>query len=140
MLNLARKGLSLKVVDDQRGCPTWARNLALATDAVIGAWLEPGQQDLGGVYHYRDSQAMNWYEFARAIFARALEAGLLREQPDIAPVPSSGFQRPARRPGFSVLDTGKIHRAFGVVPADFQQSLAAVIDEVRRRELPGNQN
>jgi dTDP-4-dehydrorhamnose reductase len=140
MLNLARRGLSLKVVDDQLGCPTWARNLALATDAVIGAWLEPAQQDLGGVYHYRDSQAMNWYEFARAIFSRALDAGLLREQPDIAPVPSSGFQQPAKRPQFSVLDTGKIHRAFGVVPADFERSLAAVIDEVRRGELPDEKN
>ncbi len=42
MLDLARRGLSLKVVDDQRGCPTWARSLALASDAVIEAWQTAG--------------------------------------------------------------------------------------------------
>jgi dTDP-4-dehydrorhamnose reductase len=140
MLNLARKGLSLKVVNDQLGCPTWAHNLAQATDMVIGKWLDQEQPELDGIYHYRDSQALNWYEFARAIFSRALEAGLLQESPDIVPVPTSGFQLPATRPKFSVLDVGKINAAFGVTPAEFEQSLTAVINEVGDRELPVNQD
>ncbi|MGD9265268.1 MAG: dTDP-4-dehydrorhamnose reductase [Lysobacterales bacterium] len=137
MLNLARKGLSLKVVDDQRGCPTWARNLALATDAVVDKWLRTEQPGLDGTYHYRDSQALNWYEFARAIFSHALEAGLLPALPDIKPVPSSDFQQPATRPRFSVLDAGKINETFGIAPADFQKSLSAVIGEVSNLETPG---
>ena len=135
MLNLARKGLSLKVVDDQHGCPTWAHNLALATDAVIGKWMGREEPGLDGVYHYRDSQAVNWYEFAQAIFSRAVDAGLLKVMPDIAPVPSSGFQQKATRPQYSVLDIGKINGTFGIVPANFERSLGSVIGEIGRREL-----
>jgi dTDP-4-dehydrorhamnose reductase len=131
MLNLARRGLSLKVVDDQRGCPTWARNLALASDAVVGKWRVAGQGDFGGVFHYCDNRALSWYDFARAIFALALENGLLEQQPDISPVPSSGFQQPAQRPHWSVLDTAKIEREFGIEAADFNLALHAVLDQIK---------
>lgn len=135
MLNLARRGLSLKVVDDQRGCPTWARNLALATDAVIARWQVSGSASENGVFHYCDDRALSWYEFAQEIFSLALEAGLLDEPPDISPVPSSGFQQPAKRPQFSVLDTTRIGEVFDIRPAAFDRSLRAVIDEVKNKEL-----
>lgn len=131
MLNLAQRGLSLKVVDDQRGCPTWARNLAQATDAVIEKWQTAGQGDLCGVFHYCDNRALSWYDFARAIFTLALENGLLEQPPDISPVPSSGFQQPARRPHWSVLDTTKIEREFGIRGADFDRALQTVLDEIK---------
>lgn len=136
MLNLARRGLSLKVVDDQRGCPTWARNLALATDTIIAKWQGSGR-DAGssGVFHYCDNRSLSWYEFAREIFALALESGLLDEPPDISPVPSAGFQQPAKRPHFSVLDTTRISRAFGINPAVFDVSLRTVVNEIRTKEL-----
>lgn len=133
MLNLARRGLSLKVVDDQRGCPTWAQNLALVTDAVIGQWQEGRQGDFGGVFHYCDNRALSWYDFARAIFALALESGLLEQQPDISPVPSSGFQQPAQRPHWSVLDTAKIEREFKIEAADFGRALQTVLDEIKNK-------
>jgi dTDP-4-dehydrorhamnose reductase len=131
MLNLARRGLSLKVVDDQRGCPTWARNLALVTDAVVGKWQSAGQDEIGGVFHYCDDRALSWYDFARAIFELALENGLLEQQPDISPVPSSGFQQPAQRPHWSVLDTAKIERELGIEAADFNLALQTVLDQIK---------
>ena len=133
MLNLARRGLSLKVVDDQRGCPTWARNLALATDEVIEKWQTAGQGDCGGVFNYCDNRALSWYDFASSIFALALENGLLEQQPDISPVPSSGFQQPAQRPHWSVLDTEKIERELGIVPADFNLALKTVLGEIKNK-------
>jgi len=135
MLNLARRGLSLKVVDDQKGCPTWARNLALATDAVIGKWQTAGQGGDDGVFHYCDNRALSWYGFASAIFALALEAGLLDKQPDISPVPSSGFQQPAQRPHWSVLDTSKIESGFDIKPSDFNLALQTVIEEIKTKDL-----
>jgi dTDP-4-dehydrorhamnose reductase len=135
MLNLASRGLSLKVVDDQRGCPTWARNLALVTDAVIAKWQVSGGAAEGGVFHYCDNRALSWYEFAEVIFGLALESGLLREPPDISPVPSSGFQQPAQRPHFSVLDTTRIGEVFDISPAVFDKSLRTVIEEIRKKEL-----
>ena len=133
MLNLARRGIPLKVVDDQQGCPTWARNLALASDKVIGQWQTSGADHRSGLYHYCDDRTLSWYDFAHAVFSYAVAAGLLKSVPELAPVPSSGFPQPARRPQWSVLDTRRIETAFDIHPASFNQSLVAVIDEASAR-------
>jgi len=133
MLELARRGLSLNIVDDQRGCPTWARNLALASDAVIESWQQTQSRDLGGVFHYCDDQALSWYDFAAAIFRHAVKAGILDKEPDLTPIPSSEFPQPAVRPKWSVLETRKIGENFKIQPASFKQSLHAVIGEVAAR-------
>jgi dTDP-4-dehydrorhamnose reductase len=135
MLALARKGLALNIVDDQRGCPTWARNLALASDAVIESWRGSESRDLDGVFHYCDDQDLSWYNFARAIFRHAVKAGLLDEEPALTPVPGSEFPQPAKRPKWSVLDTQRIGEVFKIRPASFNQSLQAVISEIASREL-----
>lgn len=133
MLDLARRGLSLKVVDDQRGCPTWAGSLARASDAIIGAWQATESAGQYGIFHYCDDRNMSWYEFARMIFGLAVEAELLDAVPDLTPVPSSEFPQPAARPKWSVLDTGRIASVFNIRPASFEQSLKAVIDEIKIR-------
>ena len=133
MLDLARRGLSLKVVDDQRGCPTWARNLALASNTVIKSWQQSESGSCNGVFHYCDDQTVSWYDFARMIFSLAVDAGLLEEKPDLTPVPSAGFPQPAERPKWSVLDTHRIKEVFNIRPASFDQSLQAVIREIATR-------
>jgi len=134
MLDLARRGLSLNVVNDQRGCPTWARHLAHASIAVIEAWQAGARGDTNGVYHYRDDTSMSWYGFAGAVFGRAVDAGLLETAPSLTPVPGSEYPQPAKRPGWSVLDTGKIDKVFGVRPASFEHALETVIEEIKTRE------
>lgn len=133
MLDLARRGISLKVVDDQQGCPTWARNLATVSDRIIAQWLLAGADQHSGLFHYCDDRTLSWHGFAREVFAVALRAGLLSSKPDLAPVPSSGFPQPASRPEWSVLNTDKINSTFDIQPASFNQSLETVIDEVSRR-------
>ena len=133
MLDLARRGLALKIVDDQQGCPTWAHSLALASDAVIEKWQDPGFGNRNGVYHYCDDQSVNWYEFANTIFALAVDSGLLQEKPELTPVPSSEFPQPAERPKWSVLNTQKIAIDFDIRPASFRHSLQAVIDQLARQ-------
>lgn len=134
MLDLARKGLALKVVNDQQGCPTWARNLALASTAVIREWQAHGTGDRTGVFHYCDDRTLSWYDFAHTIFSLAVNAGLLDKEPDLTPVPGSEFPQPASRPNWSVLDTSKIGEVLNIRPASFKRSLQAVIDEVKTRE------
>ena len=133
MLDLAQKGLSLKVVDDQKGCPTSARSLALASDAVIAAWQKPGFDEAGGVYHYCDDRSLSWYDFADTIFSSAVKAGLLERVPNLTPVTSSEFPQVASRPMWSVLETSKINRAFNIQPASFEGSLRTVIDQIKTR-------
>jgi len=135
MLDLARRGLSLQVVNDQQGCPTWARNLALTSDVVIESWQASGSGNHSGVFHYCDDRTLSWYDFARTTFKLAVEAGLLDSVPELTPIASSGFPQPAVRPKWSVLDCNRITRAFSIHPASFDQSLQAVIDQIKTREL-----
>lgn len=133
MLDLARKGVSLKIVDDQFGCPTWAGNLALASVAVIENWQSAAPVKNSGVFHYCDDGNLSWYDFACKIFGLAVTAGLLESVPETAPVPSSEFPQPAERPKWSVLNTSRITEVFNIYPASFETSLKAVIDEIKAR-------
>ena len=133
MLDLARKGLSLKIVDDQHGCPTWARNLALASIAVIENWQASASEQRSGVFHYCDGRSLSWYDFAREVFDLAVTAGLLSSLPGLTPVSSTEFPQPAERPKWSVLDTSRITEVFNIHPADFEGSIKTVIDEIKTR-------
>jgi dTDP-4-dehydrorhamnose reductase len=130
MLNLAHKNIDLKIVDDQVGSPTSAKNLALATDKIIQKWSMSGSADLSGIYHYRDDDVMSWYGFAVEIFRQANRAGLLDEEPSLLPILGTEFPQAASRPGYSVLDCNKIGRDFDIQPASFLSALQAVIDEL----------
>lgn len=133
MLRLARERHSLSIVADQVGCPTWARNLARVTAQMIAEVLRDATAARRwGIWHYCDSGAVSWYDFAQAIFAAALSAGLLERLPEVTAVPSSGFPQAAERPLYSVLDTSAIRRDFGVEPAELGPSLRACIDEMKR--------
>lgn len=130
MLNLARKGLDLKIVADQIGSPTSAANLALATDRIIDKWWSPGNSGKSGTYHYRDDGVMSWFDFAREIFAMAVQAGLLESKPSLAAIPGTEYPQAARRPAYSVLDCQKIARDFDIQPYSFKDALQAVMDEL----------
>lgn len=130
MLRLARQGLRLRVVDDQVGCPTWARNLARATRQLIDAELH-GRQDLGGpIFHYSDRDAVSWYDFATLVFRTALRLGLLERMPELLGVKSSEYPQTAERPAYSVLDTRAIHAQAGVSPRALGESLSACMQEM----------
>ncbi len=99
MINLARSGKPMKVVNDQTCTPTSTAELALATKNLIST-------EAYGLYHLSAAGACTWYEFAKAIFEFA---GLT---PDVAPVTSDAFQTAARRPTYSVMDNAA-YRALG---------------------------
>ena len=135
MLRLARERPSLSIVSDQTGCPTWARNLAGVTREIISRLSSKrGGAGPRGIFHYCDSGAVTWYEFAHTIFSVATRAGLLQQMPEMTAVPSSDFPQKAERPLNSVLDTSKIREAFGVEQAGLQQSLQSCLEEVKENE------
>ncbi|HEV7920432.1 MAG TPA: dTDP-4-dehydrorhamnose reductase [Thermoanaerobaculia bacterium] len=108
MRNQVRKGNTrLRVVNDQRGRPTYTPHLA---DALIRLSL----QDARGIVHYADEGECTWYDFARAIVGDAAS---------VEPVTSAEFPRPARRPAYSVLSTERYERLTGVRPASWEEGL-----------------
>jgi dTDP-4-dehydrorhamnose reductase len=136
MLRLARERPSLSIVSDQIGRPTWARNLARVTAELVGRMRSEagGARPVQGLYHYCDADALSWYDFARLIFSTAQRLGLLPELPWTTAVKSADFQQVARRPLYSVLDTGRIEAAFDIEPAGLQSSLQACLEETIERE------
>jgi RmlD substrate binding domain len=104
MLGRARDGSAARVVDDQRGQPTWTADVARQIFALIRAGAEPG------VYHGTSSGATTWYGLAREVFRLAgADPGL------VTPVTSAAYPRSAPRPGCSVLGHGAWAR-IGVPP------------------------
>lgn len=129
MLRLARERQVISVVDDQIGCPTWCRSLALGTAEMLERALErpqfkPHQAIRGsrGVYHLCAAGRSSWHDFARRILEqdpRSDEHIVSR----IEPISSDAYKAAARRPAFSVLDTGKVKATFGVELVDWKQQL-----------------
>ena len=131
MLRLARERPELSIVSDQTGCPTWARNLAAVSRRLLErARGDGGAEDVSGLYHYCDGDALNWYDFARAIFDTAHELGLLERLPVTRPVPSSEFPQIAKRPLNSVLDTTAVRETFDIEPAGLQASLRTCLEQL----------
>jgi dTDP-4-dehydrorhamnose reductase len=122
MLRLARERPELRVVDDQHGAPTWARDLAVATAKII----PPAATEItSGVYHATAAGATTWCGFAREI-VRA--AGLATPVRAIA---TADYPTPARRPANSVLSNAKLAATFGVTLPDWRDSLARCVGEAR---------
>lgn len=96
----------LKVVFDQVGTPTYARDLAKACLDILEGNDKISAK--GSIYHYSNEGAISWFDFAHAIIS------LSDITCTIDPVDSSQFPTPARRPNYSVLDKGKIKADFGI--------------------------
>jgi len=128
MLGAAMKTNTLKVVMDQKGCPTNAGDLADAILA-IAARIEAGwQPDYGGVFNAAGTGSASWYEFAMAAFKEAARHG--RPMPTVLPITTAEWPTPAKRPADSRLDCSKLARVFGVALPDWQPSLARTVGAI----------
>ena len=104
MVRLAGERDVVEVVDDQRGSPTWTRDLAAGLVALAGSGAPPG------VYHCTNAGDTTWYDYARTIFAE------IGADPDrVRPTTTAAFPRPAPRPAYSVLSDAA-WRAAGLPP------------------------
>jgi dTDP-4-dehydrorhamnose reductase len=109
--NQIRKGSNpLRVVEDQRGRPTYTPHLARAIARMA-------RGEARGITHYADAEACTWFDFAKAIVE---ESGA---SIDVRPVTTDEFPRPARRPAYSVLSTERYERITGVAPDSWREGL-----------------
>src|SRR3984957_365640 len=129
MLSLAQTRDTLRVVADQRGCPTAAPDLAAAILTIAGLIESHGWNDTwSGVFHAANSGDTTWHGFAGAIFASAARYGA--KVPEVIPIPTAEYPTPAKRPENSRLDCGRLNSVFGVRLPPWRDSLARVIDEI----------
>lgn len=113
----ARGGEALRFVDDQRGCPTIAADLA-AKAVELGFARRPG------IYHVTNSGETTWYGFAREVVRLA---GL--EPTSVVPISTAELEppRPAPRPANSVLDNAALRLCGDALLPPWEESLAAVV-------------
>ena len=121
MLNLTAERDSLKVVFDQIGTPTYAKDLAELIIKVICEKLLSHT----GIYHFSDEGAISWYDFAKAI----CEIG--GNTCDIRPCHTEDYPSKARRPRFSVLDKTKVKETFGITIPYWRDSLVDCINRIK---------
>jgi dTDP-4-dehydrorhamnose reductase len=118
ILRRAQSGETLRVVDDQRGAPTWSRQIAQATVHVLARC-----HDAAGLYHLSAAGQTTWCGFARAIVEAAGLAAAVQ------PIPSAEFCAAAARPRYSVLGCTKAARDLGVRLPDWREGLARCMAE-----------
>ena len=124
ILRVAREGRPLRVVDDQLGTPTWARDIAVAIRDLI-------RKQAKGTYHYTNAGSTSWHGFATAILADATEAGFALKTTAVEAIPTSGYPTPAERPAYSVLDTGKIQSLLTAPIPHWRDSLNKMLKELK---------
>lgn len=119
ILRLAREKGEISVVDDQRGCPTYTRDLARAVLdlAATGAY---------GTYHVTNAGSTTWYGFAGEILRAAGVSAVVR------PATSAELSRPAARPANSVLDPFPLRETLGYLLPPWTDALARYLAERKR--------
>ena len=128
MLRLASDRDVVRVVDDQYGCPTSARDIASTVLSVAAQLSAAPGEDAGerhGVFHYAGEGRASWADFAEAIFR---EAGLATQ---VERIPSEAYPTPAQRPKNSQLNCAKIERVFGIKPRPWRDSLRETVAALR---------
>ena len=115
ILRLAREGKPLRVVADQFGAPTSAAMLARATAQALTTQVQAisrlsphNAPPPSGVYHMTAAGRTSWHGFARAILRE------FRLDNPVTAISASEYPLPAKRPGNSVLDNGRLAAAFGI--------------------------
>jgi dTDP-4-dehydrorhamnose reductase len=116
MLRVGPERGKLRVVDDQRGCPTSAHDIA---EALLTIATKGGP---AGTYHFVNAGEASWCELARFVFDRA---GL---DVEVEAITTADYPTPAKRPPNSRLSTAKLQQTFGIVPRSWQEAIGDVVD------------
>lgn len=115
---------SVKVVNDQKGSPTFAGDLADVIIKLINKQTVPY-----GTYHCTDLGEINWWDFTNEIKKQGIEAGLITNKNCVVnPCATSEYPTSAKRPAYSVLCKDKIQKALGITLPDWKESLKKFID------------
>jgi dTDP-4-dehydrorhamnose reductase len=120
VLRLAAEHDKLSFVDDQRGHPTFADDLASMLRTIVASRLP-------GTFHVTNQGAVSWYEFAQAVLAAAGDDPARVQPITTAQLPPT---YPAPRPANSVLDNAALRlQGIDLLP-DFREPLQRLVRDL----------
>lgn len=117
---------AVKVVNDQKGTPTFAGDLAKVILQIID-----DKTVSYGTYHVTDLGEITWWDFTNEIKKQGIEAGWINEKGKNCVVNScttDEYPTPAKRPAYSVLSKDKIQNTLGIILPDWKESLKVFLD------------
>ncbi len=124
ILRLMKEKHSLNIVNDQKGSPTYAGDLARVIMKILESdHFQPG------IFHFSNAGEATWYEFALEI------KKLTGINCNILPIPTSEFPTPAKRPAYSLLDCSKIKKEYNLIIPDWQTSLAYCLQILKKGKV-----
>jgi dTDP-4-dehydrorhamnose reductase len=124
MLRLGAERPNLRVVDDQHGAPTSAKDIAEAL-IEMATRLATDPDSPTGTYHLVNAGETTWCGFAREIFREAATQG--GPCPDVEAITTADYPTPARRPANSRLCADKLARDFGVRLRPWPEATAEIV-------------
>ena len=130
MLRLAQERERLTVIDDQWGAPTGAELIADVTaHAIAQTRQQPGK---AGIYHLAPAGETTWHAYAKYVISQARQAqdAIKIKATEIAPIPTSAYPTPARRPHNSRLNCAKLQAAFGLHLPPWQDGVRRMLAEI----------
>ena len=123
MLMLGDTKDEINVVADQKGCPTWAHDLAAALMALLN---KNGKEPVHETFHFTNEGQITWYDFATAIME------ISGKQCKVNPITTDQYPTKAKRPAYSVLDLSKIKEYAGIEIPFWMESLVKCIEELNQ--------
>lgn len=115
---------SVKVVNDQKGSPTFAGDLANVIIQIINKDDVPY-----GTYHCTDLGEITWWDFTNEIKQIGVEKGIItNKECKVNPCTTDEYPTPAKRPAYSVLSKDKIQKTLGIKLPDWKESLSKFLN------------
>ena len=130
MLMLGDTKDEINVVADQKGCPTWAHDLAVALVVLLN---KNGKDEVHETFHFTNEGQITWYDFATAI----MEIG--GKTCKVNPITTDQYPTKAKRPAYSVLDLSKIKKYAGIEIPGWRESLVKCMEELNPGLLRSSQ-
>ena len=124
MLMLGDTKDEINVVADQKGCPTWAHDLAVALMALLN---KNGKKPIHETFHFTNEGQITWHDFATAI----MEIG--GKTCKVNPITTDQYPTKAKRPAYIVQDLSKIKAYTGMKIPFWRESLIKCIEELERK-------
>ncbi|MCG7853422.1 MAG: dTDP-4-dehydrorhamnose reductase [Methanosarcinaceae archaeon] len=129
ILRLSNEKEEIRVVADQKGCPTWTGDLSDALVTLVQR-IDKGSNEVSwGTYHFCGAGNTSWYELALAIVKEASRRSSLKVL-RVLPIPTPDYPTPAKRPMWSVMDCSKIQDTFDIKPKKWEKSLTIMLDKL----------
>ena len=130
MLRLAQERAELQIVDDQIGAPTSSECIAQATANILAQLLAPAGRGLdgrSGIYNLTSTGETTWHGFAKTLLTKS--SGTFGfTVPNLIPIKTSDFPRPAKRPANSRLSCDRLKQTFGVTLPPWEEALSLVLE------------